>query len=218
MFAFETVKFTHDLVKMVAAMLEGEIPGAGVVDLMTTEGFFVLSEAVPGVIGVGGGCHAPEIICVIAGGFGVDNHLDNENTTSGEFAMFVGGGSMSVITDAVVIVNEGGSDRNMVEFSNVESGEARFELIAEVIFVLRGEMVAIAEFFEEVGEDVNLFGVFGVADGNAFFGKIAPIADFAVLDTLEEFILSRGEIEHPGVSGIEVVGFFETEFLEKIRG
>lgn len=79
-------------------------------------------------------------------------------------------------------------------------------------------MIAVAEFFEEVSKDVDLFGVFGVANSNAFFGKIAPIADFAALDTLEEFILSRGEIEHPGVSGIEVVGFFETEFLEKIRG
>lgn len=50
MFAFEAVKLTDDLVDGIAAFIKGEIPGASVVDLMTTEGFFVLSEAVPGVV------------------------------------------------------------------------------------------------------------------------------------------------------------------------
>lgn len=144
--------------------------------------------------------------------------MDDEDAASGKFAMFVGSGSMSVITNAVVIVNEGGSDGDMVELSDVEGGEAGFELIAKVIFVLRGEMVAIAEFFEEVGENVDLLGVFGMADGDAFFGKIAPIAGFAALNILENFVLSGGEVKYPGVGGIEVVGFFEAEFLEKIRG
>ncbi len=79
-------------------------------------------------------------------------------------------------------------------------------------------MIAIAEFFEEIGENIDLFGVFSMANGDAFFGVITPIADFATLDALQKFVLGRGKIERPGMSWIEVVRLFKPEFLEKIRG
>lgn len=105
MFAFETIKLAHNLVELIAAAFEGEVPGTSIINLVTTEGFFVLCETVPGVIGICGRGHAPEIVSVGAGGFSVKNHLDNQDTASSKFAMLVGRGSMSVIANTVVVVN-----------------------------------------------------------------------------------------------------------------
>ncbi len=97
---------------MIFGSVEGKIPGARVVDLVAAERFFELGEAVPGMLRVFGSGDAPEVESVGAGVFGVENHLDEEGGAGGEFAMFVIGGGVGVEAGAVVIVDEGGGDRD----------------------------------------------------------------------------------------------------------
>lgn len=125
--------------------MEGEIPGAGVIDLVAAEGFFVLGKAVPGVFGIGRSRNTPEIESLGALILSVENHLDEENGASHELAMFGVGAGMSVVADAVVIVDEGSSDGLAFVIDDVEGGEAAFELVLEVAFGLGREMVAGAE-------------------------------------------------------------------------
>lgn len=108
--AAEAVGGAKGLVETVADGVKGEIPGASVVNLVAAEGFFILSEAVPGVVGVVGGGDAPEIKGGLAGGFGVNDHLDKEDGAGDEFTMGLVGGSVGVVADASVVIDEGGGN------------------------------------------------------------------------------------------------------------
>lgn len=111
-FAAETVGGAEGLIEAIADRLKREIPGTGVVNLAAAEGFFVLSEAVPGVVGVAGSGDAPEIKGGLAGGFGVNDHLNKEDGAGDEFAMGLVGGGVGVVADAGVVVDEGGGNRD----------------------------------------------------------------------------------------------------------
>ena len=109
-FAAEAVGGAESLVEAVANGVKGEVPGASVVNLVAAEGFFVLSEAVPGVVGVAGSGDAPEIKGGLVGGFGVNDHLDKEDGAGDKFAVGLVGGGVGVVADAGVVVDEGGGD------------------------------------------------------------------------------------------------------------
>ena len=109
-FAAEAVGGAESLVEAVANGVKGKVPGAGVVNLMAAEGFFVLGEAVPGVVGVAGSGDAPEIKGGLAGGFSVNDHLDEEDGAGGEFVMGLVGGGVGVVADAGVVVDKRGGD------------------------------------------------------------------------------------------------------------
>lgn len=109
-FAAEAVGGAESLVETIADGVKGEIPGTSVVNLVAAEGFFVLSEAVPGVVGVAGGGDAPEIKGGLAGGFGVNDHLNEKDGAGDEFAVGLVGGGVGVVADAGVVVDEGGGD------------------------------------------------------------------------------------------------------------
>lgn len=109
-FAAEAVGGAEGLIETIADGVKREIPGASVVNLAAAEGLFILSEAVPGVVGVAGGGDAPEIKGGLTGGFGVNDHLDKEDGAGDEFAMGLVGGGVGVVADAGVVVDEGGGD------------------------------------------------------------------------------------------------------------
>ena len=109
-FAADAVGGAKGLIEAVANGVKREVPGAGGGNLGVAEGFFVLSEAVPGVVGVAGGGDAPEIKGGLAGGFGVNDHLDKEDGAGDEFAVGLVGGGVGVVADAGVVVDEGGGD------------------------------------------------------------------------------------------------------------
>lgn len=109
-FAAEAVGGAKGLIEAIADGVKREIPGTGVVNLVAAEGFFVLSEAVPGVVGVVGSGDAPKIKGGLAGGFGVNDHLDKEDGAGDEFAVGLVGGGVGVVADAGVVVDEGGGD------------------------------------------------------------------------------------------------------------
>lgn len=109
-FAAEAVGGAEGLIEAIADRMKREIPGTGVVNLVAAEGFFVLSEAVPGVVGVAGSGDAPEIKGGLAGGFGVNDHLDKEDGAGDEFAMGLVGGGVGVVANAGVVVDEGGGN------------------------------------------------------------------------------------------------------------
>ncbi len=85
--------------------IDREIPGAGVVDLMAAEGFFMFGEAIPGMFGIGRGGDSPEIELMEAVSAGVDHFLDGDDGACGEVAMSVVGGSMNSVANAIVVVN-----------------------------------------------------------------------------------------------------------------
>lgn len=223
-FATEAVGGAEGLVEAITDGVEGEIPGAGVVNLTAAEGFLVLGEAVPGVVGVAGSGDAPEIKGGLAGGFGVNDHLDEENGAGDEFAVGLVGGGVGVVADAGVVVDEGGGDgdglRELlvvngegvgVELGDVEGGEAGFELVLEVGGGLGNEMIAGADAGEEVGEDGDFGGVLSLADDDAFFGVVAPETGFFFFHIGKEVGFGLGEVENPGVGGVEIVGFLEVK-------
>lgn len=109
-FAAEAVGGAEGLIEAIADGMKREIPGTGVVNLVAAEGFFVLSEAVPGVVGVAGSGDAPEIKGGLAGGFGVNDHLDEKDSAGDEFAVGLVGGGVGVVADAGVVVDEGSGD------------------------------------------------------------------------------------------------------------
>lgn len=111
-FAAEAVGSAKGLIEAVANGMKGEVPGAGVVNLVAAERFFVLSEAVPGVVGVARSGDAPEIKGGLASSFGVNDHLDKEDGAGDEFAMGLVGGGVGVVADAGVVVDEGGGNRD----------------------------------------------------------------------------------------------------------
>lgn len=122
-FAAEAVGGAEGLIEAIADRMKREIPGTGVVNLVAAEGFFVLSEAVPGVVGVAGSGDAPEIKGGLAGGFGVNDHLDKEDGAGDEFAMGLVGGGVGVVADAGVVVDEGGGNRDGFRELLVINGE-----------------------------------------------------------------------------------------------
>jgi len=56
-------------------VVDWQVVGAGVVDLVAAEGFFEFCEAVPRVFRVVGGGYAPKIEEFFAGGAGIHEHL-----------------------------------------------------------------------------------------------------------------------------------------------
>ncbi len=104
-FAFEAVEVADDLIEGVAGGAEGKVPGAAVIKLVTAEGFFVLGEAIPGVLGVFGSGDAPEVEGGLVGVFGIDDHLDEEDGAGDEFAVGVVGGGVGVVAGAVIIID-----------------------------------------------------------------------------------------------------------------
>lgn len=109
-FAGEAVEAAEEEVEAIFELIEGVIPGAGVIDLVTTEGFFELSEAVPGVVRVIGSGDTPEVEGVGALDFGVENHLDEEGGAGHELAIGVVSGGVGVVAGAVIIIDEGSSN------------------------------------------------------------------------------------------------------------
>lgn len=122
-FAAEAVGGAEGLIEAIADGMKREIPGTGVVNLVAAEGFFVLSEAVPGVVRVVGSGDAPEIKGGLAGGFGVNDHLNKEDGAGDKFAMGLVGGGVGVVADAGVVVDEGGGNRDGLRELLVINGE-----------------------------------------------------------------------------------------------
>lgn len=139
-FAVGAVELAEHLIEAIFNAVEGKIPSTRVVDLATAEGFFVLGEAVPGVVWVGRGGHAPEIEKFGAIVLGINYSLDGGDRAGGEFLLFAAGGSVGIITNAVVVVNEGGGDGLVFILNDIEGGEAGFELVFEMILILRSEV------------------------------------------------------------------------------
>lgn len=194
--------------------MKGKIPGARIINLVPTEGLFVLSETVPGVVGIFRGGNTPEIKNFRAVILGVDDHLDKNDGAGHELAVFLIGGGMGVVTNTVVIIDKGGSDGFAFELGDVEGGETAFKLVFEVVLILGVEMIALAKPAEKLGEDGDLLGVLGVAEGDAFVLVSAPVAELTFLNTGENLVLGNGEVEHPSMSRVEIMRFDETVFGE----
>ena len=156
-FLFDFAEFAVDgaefFVKAVFGFVEGEVVGAGVVALEAAEGFFVLGEAVPGVVFVFASRDAPEIVVFFTGPFSVENHLDQDYRACHEVSMFKVGGGVHVEAGVGRVVDEGGGDGGffwggfVLEFGDVEGGEAGFELVFEVLGGLGVEVVFFSEGF-----------------------------------------------------------------------
>lgn len=230
-FAGEAVEAAEEEVEAIFEFINWEVPGAGVVDLVAAEGFLELSEAVPGVIRVVGGGDAPEVEGVGTLGFGVEDHLDEEDGAGHELAVGVVGGGVGVVAGAVVIVNQGGGDRDGraggscgrsggdggirrrsdigdgagESLGDVEGGEAGFELMFEMIGVLGGEMVALADAIEEGSKNGDLLGVGGGTEGETFLGMVAPEASLVLVHRAEDVVGGLSEVDHPSVGGVEIV-------------
>ena len=102
--------------------------------------------------------------------------MDEEDGASGDFTVGIAAGCMSVEASVAVVVNEGrgegdfivrgiGSDFGDfgdfgVEFGDVKSSEARFELVFKVGFGLGDEFIFFGDVMEEGSKDCDVFGVF----------------------------------------------------------
>jgi len=192
-------------------MVEREVPGTRVVNLLAAKRFFVLSKTIPGMGGVIRGGDAPEVKGLGAAILGVDNHLNENDGAGHELAVFVVGGGVGVVADTIVIVDEGGSNGLPFELGDIEGGEAAFQLVFEVVFVLGVKVVAFAEVGEELGENSDLFRILSGAQSNTLIGMGAPVAEFAFFYVGEDFFLGDSEIEYPSVGGVEVVRLDETK-------
>ncbi len=212
------IEGAEGLVEAVFGAMEGEIPGAGVVNLMAAESLLVLGEAVPRVFGVGRSGDAPEIKGGGAIMLGVDDGLDGDDGAGGELLVLAVGGGVGRVADAIVIVDESGSDRTAFEIGNVEGGEAGFELILEVSFVLGGEMIAGAKGIKEADEDADLLGVSSVADREAALSMIAPFAKLVFFEVRKNLIFGGGKVDDPSVGRVELVRGEETVIFHGLGG
>jgi len=163
-FAFEAVETTDETVKAVFERGKGKIPGAGVVDLVTAEGFFEFSKAVPGVFGVFAGGDTPEVEGGSTAILSVEDNLDEEDDPGVEFTLHIAGGGVGVKAGSSIIVDEGGGERLVLEFGDVKGGKTGFELVFKVSFGLRLEMVFGTDGLEEGSKDGNFCGIFGLAN------------------------------------------------------
>lgn len=213
-FAFGAVDLAQEIIETVFEAVEGEIPGARIINLMSAEGLFVLSETVPGVVGVFRGSNAPEIENFRAVILGVDDHLDKNDCASHEFAVFLIGGGMGVVTNTVVIIDKGGSDGFAFELGDIEGSKTAFKLVFEVVLILGVEMIALAKIAEKLSKDGDLLGILGAAESDAFVLVGAPVAEFTFLNTRENLVLGNGEVDRPSMSGVEIVRFDEAVFGE----
>lgn len=75
-FTFEAIELTESFVELIFGRIEGEIVSAGIVNLVATEGFFILGKTIPRVIGIGGWSHTPEVENGFARLLGIENHLN----------------------------------------------------------------------------------------------------------------------------------------------
>ena len=133
--------------------------------------------------------------------FGVENHLDEQDGASGEFAFLVAGGGMSVETSLVVIVDQGSGENLVLIFGVIESGEARFELVLEMRFVLGSKMVLVGDATQEGGKNGDVLGILGSVDGEAFFGATLPILNIGLAHGLENGLLRLIEVDNPSMGG-----------------
>lgn len=72
--------------------------------------------------------------------------------------------------------------------------------------ILGIEFVALADGLKETSKDSNVGGVLGGADSDTFLFVNTPVAIFVFLNAGDEVGLGLGEVENPGVGGIEIVG------------
>lgn len=66
-------------------------------------------------------------------------------------------------------------------------------------------MIALADAGEEGGEDTDLLGVLGGADGDAFLEAVAPLAGFVLLNAAKEIVARLSEVEDPSMGWVEIV-------------
>lgn len=104
-FTLETIESTNELVEAVFEWIYDVIPGAGIVDLVTAEGFFMLSEAIPRVIGIGRSSDSPEIEFLQAEAMSVDHFLDGDNRAGGVFFIIIVSRSVDSIANAVMVMD-----------------------------------------------------------------------------------------------------------------
>jgi len=192
---------------------KGKIPGAGVVDLVAAEGFFEFGKTVPGVLRIFGGGDAPEIEAGGAAVFGVENHLHEDDDAGVDFAVFIVGGGVGIEASSGVVVDQGSGEGLALELGDVEGGETGFELISEVGFGLGMEIVFFTDGLEEGSKDENFVRVFRLTNLEAFFGATTPVLDAGGAHLFQDVGTGLGEVDGPGMSGVEVVGFIEVERL-----
>jgi len=72
----ETIELAKSFVELIFGGTKGKIIGASIINLVATEGFFILGKTIPRVIVVGGRSHAPEVKNGFAGFLGIENHLN----------------------------------------------------------------------------------------------------------------------------------------------
>lgn len=213
---------------MVAGGLEGKIPGATVIDRGATERFLILSEAVPGMFGVFGGGNAPEVERGLAIGFGVEDHLDEQDGGGVEAVIFgaIAGGGVGVVAGSGSIVDEGSGDwlrfnrgrrLGVGIIDDIKSGEAGFELVAEMSFGLGVEMIFLANFGEEGSENFNICWILGLTDRETFLLMAFPALAIRSLHGAQKFVLIRGEVEDPSIGRIKVVGLDEVKLAELLN-
>lgn len=87
---------SEDLIGAILGRAENDVISASIIYLVATKRFFVLCEAVPGVILIIGGGDTPKIINFKAFLLGVNDSLNKQNRAGSEFSMFVIGSRMSV--------------------------------------------------------------------------------------------------------------------------
>lgn len=74
------------------------------------------------------------------------------------------------------------------------------------------------DFGLKADEMVDVFGVFRGGDGEAFFGEIVETRASTLGKTADEGGFFGGEVEDPGVGGVEVVGFEAIGPIKPIGG
>lgn len=94
---------------------------------------------------------------------------------------------------------------------DIESGKAGAKLVLEVLSGLGGKMVALADVEEEIGKDRDLGGVAGRTDSETLGVALAPEAGFVFVHGLKNVVERLGEVDDPGMGGIEIMRFFEAK-------
>lgn len=122
-FALEAVEAADDSVKLIFDRREGKIPGAGVVDLVTAEGFFEFGESIPRMFRVFGSSDTPKVKDFCTTVFGVEDHLDEDDDSGIDFAVFVASSGVGIEASCGIIVDEGSGKWLMVKFGDVKGGK-----------------------------------------------------------------------------------------------
>lgn len=78
-------------------------------------------------------------------------------------------------------------------------------------FGLGAEIVLFANGFKKGSKDGDVGGILGLADFETLFRMTAPILDTGRAHLFENGFFGLGEVDDPGMSGVDVVGFTEVE-------